>query len=112
MGRGFGRKFAQKRRERRDGDLKNVSQRPVVPYQAIVKENEKFIRYYREMKICSENEWDNFIQTLREDLPTTFRISASRNTAKKLLEMIQNEFFAKYISDSTREQKAPICLKW
>lgn len=111
MGRGYKRnRFAQKRREKKEG--KAPVERPQKPFEDLVKENETFNRYYKHVKICPENEWDDFIQTLQKDLPVTFRISAARDTAKKLLDLIENDFFTKYISDSTQEQKSPICLEW
>ncbi|XP_031623362.1 tRNA (cytosine(34)-C(5))-methyltransferase [Contarinia nasturtii] len=111
MGRGYKRnRFAQKRRDKKQGKENVV--RADKPYENLVKESETFDRYYKHVKICPENEWDDFIKTLQSDLPVTFRISASRNTAKKLLDLIENDFFTKYISDSTHEQKSPIVLEW
>lgn len=98
--------FAQKRRERKQSKGVNVVQRP---YQEIVKENEKFIRFYKHAKICVENEWENFVEAMRKDLPTTFRISGCRNTAKKLLNVIRDEFFEKYIAD---QETKPKPLPW
>lgn len=107
-------RFAQKRRERKQ-EAKEPSVKPErAPYQEIVKENEKFVRYYQHVGICPESEWDDFVETLKADLPTTFRISGSKSTAKRLLDIIKNEFFTKYVSDSIVEnvKKTPICLPW
>lgn len=105
-------KFAQKRRERkRDrGEGSKTVQQP--NFQDIVKENEKFISYYQHMQICPSDEWEYFLQTLRTNLPTTFRISGCRNTAKQMLHIIQEEFFAKYIDGTTDDSKKPFSLPW
>lgn len=115
MGRGQKRnRFAQKRRDRKQ-EAKDPNAKPErAPYQEIIKENEKFLRYYKHAGICPEAEWNDFIDTLRNDLPVTFRISGSKNTAKRLLDIIQSEFFTKYVSESIIEnvKKTPICLPW
>ncbi|XP_055298794.1 tRNA (cytosine(34)-C(5))-methyltransferase [Sitodiplosis mosellana] len=116
MGRGMKRnRFAQKRRERKEQGTKDPNVKPErAPYQEIVKENEKFVRYYQHAGICPETEWNDLLETIRSDLPATFRLSGSKNTAKRLLEIIRNEFFTKYVSESIVEnvKKAPICLPW
>lgn len=115
MGRGQKRnRFAQKRRERKE-QAKDPNAKPQrAAFKEIVKENEKFVRYYQHAGICPEAEWDEMIEVLRSDLPTTFRLTGSKNTAKRLLDIIQNEFFTKYVADSIVENvtKTPICLPW
>lgn len=109
MGRKFQKnKFAQKRHERKQNKKQNVVQR-AEPYQEIIKENEKFTRYYKHAKICKDDEWEDFLKAMRTDLPTTFRICGCRNTAKKLLNVIRDDFFEKYIAD---QQTKPKPLPW
>lgn len=106
-------KFAQKRRERKRNQ-ENVS-KPIRTegFQDIIKENDKFVRFYQHMGICPVNEWDSFLQTLRTNLPTTFRISSCRKTAKRLLDIIQSDFFDKYVAESTLEGSTrPFSLPW
>lgn len=114
MGRGQKRnRFAQKRRERKQNKENPTERTRSAPYLDLVKENEKFDRYYKHEKICPEAEWDDFIKTLQADLPATFRISGCRSTAKKLLHIIQHEFFDKYVADANQgNMKPPICLPW
>lgn len=65
------------------------------------------------MEICPVNEWEHFLETLRTNLPTTFRISSCRKTSKRLLEIIQNEFFDKYVAEcSTEGCRRPYSLPW
>lgn len=44
-------------------------------YPEIVKENKLFERFYQELKIVPEGEWDQFMESLREPLPATLRIT-------------------------------------
>ena len=41
-------------------------------------ENDRFSAYYKAQKIVPEEEWDAFIDALRQHLPTTFRVAGSR----------------------------------
>lgn len=47
-------------------------------YPEIVKENELFERYYRELGIVPAGEWSAFMAALREPLPATLRITGYR----------------------------------
>ena len=40
--------------------------------------NARFELYYNSQEIVPENEWDTFLDALREPLPTTFRVAGSR----------------------------------
>ena len=40
--------------------------------------NTRFELYYKSQVIVPENEWDTFLDALREPLPTTFRVAGSR----------------------------------
>ncbi|KAF5298709.1 hypothetical protein FQA39_LY11719 [Lamprigera yunnana] len=73
-----------------NGD-ENAKKLPRKAYEDIVKENEKFIKYYKAQKICKEEEWDDFIMSLKSDLPATFRITGSKEEAKKMLEIVEGE---------------------
>lgn len=41
-------------------------------------ENDRFFAYYKAQKIVPEEEWDTFVDALRQHLPTTFRVAGSR----------------------------------
>jgi multisite-specific tRNA:(cytosine-C5)-methyltransferase len=41
-------------------------------------DNDRFSAYYKAQKIVPEEEWDTFIDALRQHLPTTFRVAGSR----------------------------------
>lgn len=113
MGRGQKRKkFIQKRNEKKsETDIRGEGSERTGHYLDIIKENENFCRYYKHMAICGEHEFNDFLASLRSDLPVTFRISGSKYTSKRLLDLIQNEFFTKYISAADQSSK-PIALPW
>ena len=41
-------------------------------------ENCRFFSYYKAQKLVPEEEWDTFVDALRQHLPTTFRVAGSR----------------------------------
>lgn len=130
MGRRFhknkGNKFAQRKRDKKQGIKTERPDRRAEPYPEIVRENEGFEKYYKHQRICPDDQWDEFIAAIRADLPTTFRITGCRSAAKKLLNIIQTEFFNTYMdnievqpSNGTDKDayvtpiiKKPICLPW
>ena len=118
MGRNYKTNFAKKKRDRKQKAKEDAQkdaqkdERPVA-YDEIVKENEKFDRYYKHMKICPDDEWDSFLETLKSDLPTTFRITSSQHTANKLLNIVENQFFKNFIGEESAEGFArPFTLPW
>ncbi|EDV29090.1 uncharacterized protein TRIADDRAFT_19981 [Trichoplax adhaerens] len=64
-------------------------------FEAIVKENEKFLSYYTTLKLINEDDTPAFLATLREPLPATFRITGTRNHAKELLQCVRTHYFDK-----------------
>ncbi|KAL3287618.1 hypothetical protein HHI36_002087 [Cryptolaemus montrouzieri] len=75
------------------------------PYNDIIKENEKFIQYYKIQKVCPDEEFDEFITCLKTDLPATFRITGSKGEAKKMLEIVQGQFIKDCFKQEDPEQK-------
>uniref|UniRef100_A0A8C9TKI4 tRNA (cytosine(34)-C(5))-methyltransferase n=1 Tax=Scleropages formosus TaxID=113540 RepID=A0A8C9TKI4_SCLFO len=53
-------------------------------YSEIIKENKLFEQYYREQKIVPEGEFEHFMETLREPLPATFRITGYKRYPDEL----------------------------
>ncbi|KIO09579.1 hypothetical protein M404DRAFT_14128 [Pisolithus tinctorius Marx 270] len=54
--------------------------------------NERFSAYYRAQKIIPDDEWESFMDALRCPLPTTFRITGSRDIAHTLGVTIQKTY--------------------
>lgn len=40
--------------------------------------NERFDKYYKAQNILEDDEWSQFMDSLRAPLPTTFRVAGSR----------------------------------
>ncbi|KAI0342424.1 S-adenosyl-L-methionine-dependent methyltransferase [Trametopsis cervina] len=84
-----------KGKNRRGGKAPQDRDNPI-PYQSDVIEkkdmyNEKFEKYYKAQNILPEDEWEQFMESMRQPLPTTFRVTGSRQTAKLLNEMIRDD---------------------
>ena len=43
--------------------------------------------------IIPEQEWDNFLSTMRESLPATFRITGTRSLAESMLARLEGRVF-------------------
>ncbi|KAG9125398.1 hypothetical protein FRC07_007757 [Ceratobasidium sp. 392] len=57
----------------------------------VKQENEAFERYYKAAGIIPEEEWDTFWASLKDVLPTTFRVTGSRATAQDLNAIIKEQ---------------------
>lgn len=44
--------------------------------------NDRFEKYYRAQGILGVDEWEQFMNSMREPLPTTFRVAGSRQFAQ------------------------------
>jgi tRNA (cytosine34-C5)-methyltransferase len=63
-----------------------------VGWEEIVKENAAFEEYYKYQKLLPESEWEAFMSTLRQDLPTTFRIVRTTRVAPLIRHKLLTEF--------------------
>ncbi|KAF8582579.1 S-adenosyl-L-methionine-dependent methyltransferase [Ramaria rubella] len=54
--------------------------------------NEKFEAYYLKQNIIPLEEWPKFMKTLKEPLPTTFRLAGSRETVHELNDIIRSTY--------------------
>ncbi|NXL98227.1 NSUN2 methyltransferase, partial [Tyrannus savana] len=83
-------------------------------YPEIVKENELFERYYRELGIVPAGEWDAFMAALREPLPATLRITGYRSHAKEILHCLKEKYFKELQDLEVDGQKVemPQALSW
>jgi 16S rRNA C967 or C1407 C5-methylase (RsmB/RsmF family) len=71
-------------------------------YESIVKTNERFEQYYKQLNLIEESEWSSFINVLKEPLPVTFRITSYKSHAKQVLNILKAKHF-KYLDDIVRE---------
>ncbi|CAH0552098.1 unnamed protein product [Brassicogethes aeneus] len=77
------------------------------PYMDIVRENEKFVEYYRTIGICKEEEYDQFITSMKTDLPATFRITGSKGVASKMLEIVEEQLIKECTTQQNENEKPP-----
>ncbi|KIM25888.1 hypothetical protein M408DRAFT_330889 [Serendipita vermifera MAFF 305830] len=57
----------------------------------IDRQNPAFERYYKAQGVfADENEWNEFMSSIKTDLPTTFRVTGSKVSAKDVNDIIQN----------------------
>ena len=47
-------------------------------------QNERLVKYYRAQNILPDDEWEAFMNSMRELLPTTFRVAGSRQSVVML----------------------------
>ncbi|XP_058129070.1 tRNA (cytosine(34)-C(5))-methyltransferase [Anopheles ziemanni] len=112
--------FAKKKRHNKEKADEPPARREK-PYESIVLKNESFEAYYKHQQICSsEEEWDQFIEHMRKNLPVTFRITGSKAQANLLLKLIKRDFFDEYfraVKELRKEEEGahvepPQCLGW
>lgn len=75
-------------------------------------ENERFTAYYKAQNIVPEDEWESFMNSFRQHLPTTFRVAGSRqyvscrsSTTVLLLDIYHRT--ANSLNETIKETHAP-----
>ncbi|ALC49271.1 Nsun2 [Drosophila busckii] len=112
--------FAARKRQKRENGGNERPDRRAEPYQEIQRDNEFFIKYYHLQNICAnEQEWEQFLASIRNNLPTTFRVTGFKDEAKALLKIIETQLFTEYVravaelNEVPAEQvERPLCLPW
>lgn len=90
------------------------------PYKEIERDNAFFVKYYHMQRICAtEEEWQQFLTTIRDNLPTTFRVTGFKDEAKALLKIIKTQLFEEYVRGvaelhelPAEKVERPLCLPW
>lgn len=124
----MGRAKKMKKKGNKKSEENKWDETPRRCYEDIVRENSDFDKYYKLQKICPEEEWEIFSSRIREDLPTSFRITGSKSEARALLRIVKSEFFKDFLnptqdikdeeeikleeSTSTSNELKPINLPW
>ncbi|KAL0861678.1 hypothetical protein ABMA27_009164 [Loxostege sticticalis] len=94
-------KFAQRKREKKEQE-RNPKEKPAGDtrkhYEDIVRENAAFEEYYKTQKVCPEEEWPAFLSALKENLPTTFRITGSKCEADALMNIVKSKYFSELLN--------------
>ncbi|KAE8748043.1 hypothetical protein FOCC_FOCC005238 [Frankliniella occidentalis] len=108
--------FAQKKRNQKHKQ-KDVwdPAKARMNYVDTVRESEGFSTYYKKQNVCPENEWEQMMATLKETLPTSFRITGSKMEASAMLDVIEGQFFKELLPtgvDTGTDIKPPKQLPW
>lgn len=91
----------------------NKNRRDEKGYKAHVKENKLFEKYYKELGFVPEEEWDAFMNALREPLPITFRITSFGGETEELKKLVKTEYIGKLLEEKSESDKPKvICLPW
>ncbi|XP_066262193.1 tRNA (cytosine(34)-C(5))-methyltransferase isoform X1 [Euwallacea similis] len=96
--------FSHQKRHQKDNAVPPQQKDERKPYNDIIRENEKFIEYYRKQGVCKPEEFDQFIATLKTDLPSTFRITGSKAVSKKMLGVVEGELIKECVQQSGDEK--------
>lgn len=76
-------------------------------YDTIIKQNSMFELYYKQLNLMPESEFNHFIDTLKQPLPLTFRITSYKSYASETLRIIKEKHF-KYLDEVTTENKEEV----
>lgn len=76
-------------------------------YDIILKQNPMFEHYYKQLNLMPDSEFDQFLNTLKQPLPLTFRITSYKSYASETLRIIKEKHF-KYIDEVTTENKEEV----
>ncbi|XP_045455997.1 tRNA (cytosine(34)-C(5))-methyltransferase [Melitaea cinxia] len=115
-------KFAQRKRDRKEQE-KNPEKKKEGDvrrhYEDIVRENASFEEYYKKQKVCPEDQWEEFMNSLKSNLPTAFRITGSKSEADALSNIVRSEYFSEILNMKLKvegkeeeEEIKPINLSW
>lgn len=66
------------------------------------------------MNVCKPEEFEDFIKSLKTDLPATFRITGSKCVANKMLEIVEKQLIRDCVdqTDSTDKPPSIFPLPW
>ncbi|KAJ1902546.1 tRNA (cytosine-5-)-methyltransferase ncl1 [Coemansia sp. IMI 209127] len=83
-------------------------------FEELRRDNDGFRKYYIAQQIVAEDEFPEFMETMRTILPTNFRITGSRQQAMDIREQIMHEFipFIKETNIDGAEIEPPHPLEW
>lgn len=80
----------------------------------LIRENEKWEKYYKALGLVKEDEWDSFKKTCQSPLPLTFRITGSRKHSDEILRLFRERHLPNLTGVTFEGEaiKAPMELKW
>ncbi|XP_067932243.1 RNA cytosine-C(5)-methyltransferase NSUN2-like [Watersipora subatra] len=99
----MGRSNRKKQKEHRKGLGQKTTERKPKAYKDTIRENALFVDYYKKQQIVDDEDWEEFMQCIREPLPAAFRVTGSKSQAEQLLHLIKHTFF-KQLNTSSESQ--------
>ncbi|CAJ1083711.1 tRNA (cytosine(34)-C(5))-methyltransferase [Xyrichtys novacula] len=83
-------------------------------YADIVKENKLFEHYYKEQGLVPLEEFEQFMDAMREPLPATIRITGYKSHAKEILHCLKEKYFKdiQELEIDGQKTEAPQPLSW
>ena len=60
-------------------------------YDVIVKENALFEKYYKQLGLIEDGQFDYFLETLKKPLPITFRITSYKSFTNEVLNLLKEK---------------------
>jgi len=79
-------------------DTWDANKRARTQHDVASEESPAFEEYYKTQGICPPEEWNDFVSTLRLQLPLTFRINGKGRFADALRSRLESDFFAEFSS--------------
>lgn len=74
-------------------------------YETIIKKNENFEKYYKQLEgLVEPDQFDVFLETLKQPLPITFRITSYKSHSNEILKILKEKHLA-YIDEMTRTNR-------
>lgn len=79
-----------------------------------VRENEKWEKYYKDLALFPQDQWDQFKTVCQSPLPLTFRVTGSRKHAQEVLQMFKERHLPNLTNVEFEGEtlKAPLELPW
>lgn len=76
----------------KDLTMTTVNRDDMTGYDECIKENDEFFEYYQKQGIVDGDEWDDFVKSLRTELPTSFRVQTSLPECEWLLNYLNQKY--------------------
>ncbi|MFH4973385.1 hypothetical protein AB6A40_000094 [Gnathostoma spinigerum] len=97
-------------RKRKTPVQKGVTQN--YPQKEIVRNNDQLFEYYRRQGIIPEEEWNRFVESLKKDLPTSYRIQGCHRQVDTLVKLMKERFFVPLSECKEEGVEVPEPLPW
>uniref|UniRef100_A0A915AC98 tRNA (cytosine(34)-C(5))-methyltransferase n=1 Tax=Parascaris univalens TaxID=6257 RepID=A0A915AC98_PARUN len=76
------------------------------------KANKELFEYYKRQGLIAEDEWESFISSLRDELPTSFRVQRCNKEAEALISLMTERYFGAMREQNDEEVHVPEPLPW